>query len=235
MGQKIHPLGFRLGITKKHRSKWVANKADYPRLVLEDQFFRDYLLKTYPKARIIDINIVRYPSLKNYKTGERGDELAQIYIYTPSPRKVVGFKQPRQHVEDLRVKLLEMCTKEREKQNAPALNLQRIRVARVKDPYREASVIADDLIEQLEKRTVFRLALKRTLNRVKEKTKRLQGMRIQIAGRLNGAEIARIEWTRNGRVPLHTLRADVGYVAKTAKTIYGILGIKVWTFTKERF
>jgi small subunit ribosomal protein S3 len=232
MGQKIHPLGLRLGITQKHRSKWFAKKTDYPRLILEDRFFRNYLLKTYPKARIVDINIVREPALENYKTGEK-IELAQILIYTPSPRQIVGIRQPKQELEDLREKLSKICAKERAKLQAPTLRLN-INVNPVKDPFSEASVIADDLIEQLEKRTAFRAALKRTLNRVEEKTQRLQGTRIQIAGRLNGAEIARIEWTRKGRVPLQTLRADVGYVAKTAKTIHGILGIKVWTFTKEK-
>lgn len=228
MGQKIHPLGFRLGITQKHRSNWCADKKDYPRLVAEDHFLRNYLLKKYPKARIIDIQIERPPSLRNFKTGKKSIELMRIVINTPSPRRITQF-------QDLYKKLLELCANERKKQDAPPLHLIELRVKRVKDPFREASVIADDLIAQLEERTTFRLALKRTIKTVKEKTKRLQGMRIQIAGRLNGAEIARIEWTRSGRVPLHTLRADVGYVSKTAKTIYGILGIKVWTFTKEKF
>lgn len=232
MGQKIHPLGFRLGITQKHRSNWCADKKDYPRLVAEDRLFRNYLLQTYPNARIVDIHIERPPSLRNYKTGEKSIELVRIFINTPSPRRIL---RSEQEFKDLHGKLLELSTKEREKQKAPPLNLAHLSVTRVKDPFCEASVIADDLISQLEKRTTFRVALKRTLNQVKEKTKQLQGMKIQIAGRLNGAEIARIEWTRNGRVPLHTLRADVGYVSKTAKTIHGILGIKVWTFTKEKF
>lgn len=232
MGQKIHPLGLRLGITQDHRSKWFATKTDYPRLILEDRFFRNFLFKAYPKARIVNINIVRDPALENYKTGER-IELAHIFIDTPYPRYIVGEDQPKKEIEALREKLLKLCIKERTKQQAPTLRLK-IRINNVADPFSEASIIADDLIEQLEKRTAFRAALKRTLKRVKENTKQLQGTRIQIAGRLNGAEIARIEWTRKGRVPLQTLRADVGYSAKTAKTIHGILGIKVWTFTKEK-
>lgn len=232
MGQKIHPLGLRLGITQNHRSTWFAKKTDYARLILEDRLVRNYLFKTYPKARIVDIKIMRALPLENFKTGELL-ERANIVIDTPSASDIVGEQQPKKEVEALRKKLFTLCTKERSKHQAPALHLK-LRINIVKDPFSEASVIADDLIEQLEKRTAFRAALKRTLKRIQEKTKRLQGTRIQISGRLNGAEIARIEWTRKGRVPLQTLRADVGYAAKTAKTIYGILGIKVWTFTKEK-
>ena len=236
MGQKIHPLGLRLGITQQHRSKWFATKTNYPRFILEDRFFRNYLLKTYPDAKIVDIHVFREPTLEKKKTGELFEK-TEVVIYTPFPRFVVGLQQPKQQLEELRLKLLDMCTKERKKQNAPTLLLS-LNVLPVKNPYGEASMIADDLIEQLEKRTSFRAALKRTLFRMKKDKifeNVLQGTRIQISGRLNGAEIARIEWTRKGRVPLHTLRADVGYVAKTAKTIHGILGIKVWTFTKEKF
>ena len=236
MGQKIHPLGLRLGITQKHRSKWFATKKNYPRLMLEDRFFRNYLLKTYPKAKIVDIHVLRDPTLEKKETDEKFEKTT-VVIYTPIPREMVGKKEPKKKLEELRVKLLDICTKERKKQNAPTLLLN-LKLLPVRRPYGEASMIADDLIEQLEKRTSFRKALKKTLFRMKRGEvfeKVLQGTRIQISGRLNGAEIARIEWTRKGRVPLHTLRADVGYVSKTAKTIYGILGIKVWTFTKEKF
>ena len=236
MGQKIHPLGLRLGITQKHRSQWFATKTNYPRFILEDRFFRNYLLKKYPEAKIVDIHVIRKPTLEKKETGEKFEK-TEVVIYTPLPRHVVGLKQPKKKLEELRVILLDLCTKEREKQKAPTLLLS-LKVLPVRQPYGEASMIADDLIEQLEKRTPFRPALKRTLSRMKKAKifeKVLQGTRIQISGRLNGAEIARIEWTRKGRVPLHTLRADVGYVAKTAKTIHGILGIKVWTFTKEKF
>ena len=236
MGQKIHPLGLRLGITQKHRSKWFATKKNYPRLILEDRFFRNYLLKTYPEAKIVDIQVIRGRILEKDGTDEKFEK-TKVVIYTPFPRHLVDLKQPEKTLEELRLKLLDMCTKERKKQNAPTLVLS-LKLLPVKRPYGEASMIADDLIEQLEKRTPFRKALKQTLFRMKRGKifdKVLQGTRIQISGRLNGAEIARIEWTRKGRVPLHTLRADVGYVAKTAKTIHGILGIKVWTFTKEKF
>ena len=269
MGQKIHPLGLRLGTTQKHRSTWFALKKFYPRWFKEDLLIRKYLLKTYPTARIVDIKIIRAQmketpkqmldqqidekQLLGKKTREKPKrkmerkESVQVLIETPYIRNIVGIETPKKQVQELCSKLVELCEKDREKRKAPIMSLK-VLIRPVNDPYNEASMIADDLIEQLEKRTSFRAALKGTLDRVKkndqeiknrikmkQKAKRLKGTRIQISGRLNGAEIARIEWRRKGRIPLHTLRADVGYAAKTAKTIHGILGIKVWTFTKEKF
>lgn len=230
MGQKIHPLGLRLGITQKHRSKWFAQKKDYPRLILEDKLLRNYLFKTYASANIVDIVIHRRPKLKNLKT-KQSIELLEIFIYTPFSGKIIDFQNQNESIEALRAKLEQLCQKKRAQANLPQLRL-RVKVLKIQKVYSEASIIADFLIEKLEERIPFRQALKGILKRVIE-SKQLEGVKIQIAGRLNGAEIARTEWARDGRVPLQTLRADVNYSSKTAKTIYGILGIKVWAFKKE--
>lgn len=231
MGQKIHPLGLRLGITQKHRSNWFASSADYPRLVLEDRFLRNYLFKTYPSAKIVDVLIHRLPTMTNLKT-EKPIEVIEMFIRTPLSGKMIDLDNQKKSVEELRVKLEQICQKQRDKDNLPELRL-RVTVLKIQKQYEEASIIADSLIEKLENRAPFRFALKDILERV-VKSEQLEGIRIQIAGRLNGAEIARTEWTRDGRVPLQTLRADVNYCSKTAKTIYGILGIKVWAFKKEK-
>lgn len=272
MGQKIHPLGLRLGTTQTHRATWCTLKHIYPHWFKEDLVIRKFLLKKYPTARIVDILIVRQPtkSLKlkrklNQQTNETKQQLNQqieekpawldtdpvrIFIHTPYITKIVGVEAPRAQLNALCWQLVDLCQAERAKWGGVSNPVTlKVFLRPVDNPYTEASIIADDLIEQLEERKSFRAALKKTLFRVKinnqkfrykgkqkkQNANRLKGIRIQISGRLNGAEIARIEWRRNGRIPLHTLRADVGYVAKTAKTIHGILGIKVWTFTKEKF
>ena len=271
MGQKIHPLGLRLGTTQNHRSKWFAIKNDYPFWFQEDLLIRKYLLKNYPTAKIVDIKIFRnqtqelplqmVTSLTEEKiqkiekeTGVKIDKVmtrrnhVQVVIETPYISRILGDKEPKKQLKALSYKLVNLCETVREKAEQGNLFLK-LAINPVNDPYNEASMIADDLIQQLEKRKSFRAALSQTLRQVKytdrsikfrikqtkKKEKRLKRIRIQISGRLNGAEIARIEWRRKGRIPLHTLRADVGYAAKTAKTIHGILGIKVWTFTKEKF
>lgn len=271
MGQKIHPLGLRLGTTQEHRSTWFALSTYYHSWFQEDLLIRKYLLKNYPTARIVDIKIFRQQTeelpicMVKQLTDEEIQKLekqmedkidnimmrkdkVRVVVKTPYVNQIVGETRPKKQLRDLSLKLVRLCETVREKAQAPNLYLK-LGIYPANDPYNEASMIADDLIEQLERRTSFRGALKHTLRQVKktdrkikfriQKTKkkeiRLKGIRIQISGRLNGAEIARIEWRREGRIPLHTLRADVGYAAKTAKTIHGILGIKVWTFTKENF
>lgn len=261
MGQKLHPLGLRLGITQTHRATWFAEQDKYPRWILEDQLIRNYLLKTYPEARIVDIKIVRPPRqeplllrMRNLHWDEKKVkasllEKIRVYIYTPYISNIVGTLEPKQKVLNLRYALSELCINYRLKlrqqsDDVPSFRLH-VFIEPIENPFCEASMIADELITHLEDRKPFRVALKKTLKKIKDEAQRrkwenknqhgLKGLRIQISGRLNGAEIARIEWTRKGRVPLHTLRADVGYVSKTAKTIHGILGIKVWTFTKENF
>jgi small subunit ribosomal protein S3 len=228
MGQKIHPLGFRLGITQEHRSKWYAKSSDYPRLVLEDKKIRDNLFKQYPKANIVDIIIQRRQTTQDLETKESVDVI-EVSIYTAVPGKIIG--RSKATITELKESLEKLCQLERVKQNLPQIRII-LTVLKVQNPYSSASVIADYLIEQLEQRIPFRAALKKALERIR--LAKLEGIKIEISGRLNGAEIARSEWVRKGRVPLQTLRADIDYSSKTAKTIYGILGIKVWAFKGER-
>nr|AOC61630.1 ribosomal protein S3 [Gloeotilopsis planctonica] len=234
MGQKIHPLGFRLGITQEHRSKWFAKSKDYPRLVLEDKKLRDYLFKEYQKAGIVDIKISRSQTTQDIETKEFVD-VVEITISAAVPGKIMSRLKAtgtKLAITELKENLEKLCQLSRLKQNLPPIRLI-LTVLKVQNPYSSAPVIADYLIAQLEERVPFRLALRKTLGRI-ERFANLKGIKIEISGRLNGAEIARSEWVRKGRVPLQTLRADIGYSAKTAKTIYGILGIKVWTFKGER-
>jgi len=251
MGQKIHPLGLRLGVTQQHRSIWCVDTANYPRFIMEERLIRNYLLKKFPNANIVDIIIEHLPTLYKKKTHAPIETLS-LKIYTANYGELLD---PKNKIESLKViqkDLLKLCRKEREKSGFPTLRM-RIDVRGVKEPYTNASIIAGMLIEKLEQRIPFRPALKSVVNRLlnnddksrskkkkkkglqEDELKELKGVRIQISGRLNGAEIARTEWTRKGRVPLQTLRADVDYASKTAKTIYGILGIKVWAFKKENF
>lgn len=234
MGQKIHPLGFRLGITQEHRSKWFAKSKDYPRLVLEDKKLRDYLFQEYPSAGIVDIKIYREQMTQDIETKEFV-EVTEITVYAAVPGKFIGRSKKTGNkitINELRENLEKLCHLERLKQNLPPIRII-LTLLKVQNPYSSASVIADSLIAQLEERVPFRSALRKSFRRIERSTK-LKGIKIAISGRLNGAEIARSEWVRKGRVPLQTLRADIDYSAKTAKTIYGILGIKVWTFKGEQ-
>jgi len=228
MGQKIHPLGLRLGITQKHRSIWFSKFNKYPSLILEDTNIRSYILNKYSKAHIVDIIIKRYRTTQNLETKEFID-LIEVTINTALPSKILNHKDKKQDLTELKNLLENFCQKQRNNNNLPKLKII-LKISKIDDVYLEASILADYLIQQLEQRVPFRSALKKTLNR----TRKLKGIKIQIAGRLNGAEIARTEWVRKGRVPLQTLRADIDYSYKTAKTIYGILGIKVWLFKGEQ-
>ena len=228
MGQKIHPLGLRLGITQKHRSIWFSKFNNYPYLILEDTTIRSYIFNKYPKAHIVDIIIKRYRTTQNLETKELID-LIEVTINTALPSKILNRKDKKQNLTELKILLEKLCQKQRTNNNLPKVEIL-LNVFKIDDVYLEASVLADYLIQQLEQRVPFRSALKKTLNR----TRKLKGIKIQIAGRLNGAEIARTEWVRKGRVPLQTLRADIDYSYKTAKTIYGILGIKIWLFKGEQ-
>jgi len=228
MGQKIHPLGLRLGITQKHRSIWFSKFNNYPYLILEDKNIRSYIFNKYPKAHIVDIIIKRYRTTQNLETKELID-LIEVTINTALPSKILNHKDKKQNLIELKSLLETFYNKQRNNNNLPKVEIL-LNICKIDDIYLEASVLADYLIQQLEQRVPFRSALKKTLNR----TRKLKGIKIQIAGRLNGAEIARTEWVRKGRVPLQTLRADIDYSYKTAKTIYGILGIKIWLFKGEK-
>jgi small subunit ribosomal protein S3 len=210
VGQKIHPVGFRLGITQEHKSRWFADPKKYPELVMEDYKIRQHIAKddALSKAGISQIRI------------ERKAEQIDLEIHTARPGVVVG--RSGSGIEKLRTDL----------QGALGNHRQiRVNVIEVAQPDANAELIAEYITQQLERRVSFRRVVRQAI--VRAQRAEVQGIKIQVSGRLNGAEIARTEWTREGRVPLHTLRADIDYAYRTAKTIYGILGVKVWIFKGE--
>lgn len=226
MGQKINPLGFRLGITKHSRSEWYSNNREYSQLLLEDWFLRKKIMETYTEAGITEIKIQR--------------KLNQIQFEIQTARPGVFLGKDASRLEEIQKKLKDCIQNFRKKnyyfytkhssffEEKPEVSLHIIKLS---NPDTNASFIADFLVEQIQKRIPFRKAMKLALQRV-QKTD-VKGIKIQVSGRLNGAEIARSEWIREGRVPLQTLRANIDYSYKTAKTIYGIIGIKIWIFSNE--
>ncbi|BAU67077.1 30S ribosomal protein S3 [Stanieria sp. NIES-3757] len=208
MGQKIHPIGFRLGITKDHQSCWYADTKRYPELLQEDHLIRNYLAKELNNAGISQIRI------------ERKADQIDLAIHTARPGVVVG--RGGTGIEKLRTELQEAVGNNRQ------IRINVIEVSRVDA---DAALIAEYITQQLERRVSFRRVVRQAIQRAQRAE--VQGIKIQVSGRLNGAEIARTEWVREGRVPLHTLRADIDYAYRTALTIYGILGVKVWVFKGE--
>lgn len=208
MGQKIHPIGFRLGITQEHRSRWFADAKHYPELLQEDYKIRQYVEKTLSNAGISQVRI------------ERKADQIELEVHTARPGVVVG--RGGTGIESLRTGLQTALGGNR------SIRINVVEVARVDA---EAGLIAEYIAQQLERRVSFRRVVRQAIQRAQRAE--VQGIKVQVSGRLNGAEIARTEWTREGRVPLHTLRADIDYAYRTAKTIYGILGVKVWIFKGE--
>ena len=206
MGQKVHPTGIRLGIVKDHTSTWYADKTTYPEYLLNDLEVRDYLRKRLAQASISRIEI------------ERSAQTARITIHTARPGIVIGKKG--EDVERLRREVAKIMGV------AVHINIEEIR-----KPELDALLVAQNVAQQLERRVQFRRAMRRVI----QNAMRLgaQGIKVRVAGRLGGAEIARSEVYHEGRVPLHTLRADIDYALWEAKTTYGILGIKVWVFKGE--
>jgi small subunit ribosomal protein S3 len=210
MGQKTHPLGFRLGITQEHKSKWYANFNQYANVLQEDDKIRTY------------INTISKPnSISNVQINRNGlNDQIQLNIETGKPGILVG---------DLGAGLETLLNNV--KKRLPSDRQLTINVFEVEKVDLNASLLADLVAEQLEKRIAFRRAMREALQRAQKQN--VNGIKIQVSGRLNGAEMARSEWIREGRVPLQTLRADIDYATKEANTIYGILGIKVWLFKSE--
>jgi small subunit ribosomal protein S3 len=204
MGQKIHPIGFRLSVTKNWSSKWYSNSKNFSELLLKDIEVRAYLKKKLAGAGVSKIVI------------ERPAKNAKITIYTARPGVVIGKKG--EDIEHLRNEL-------KKRMGLPDVGLN---IEEVRKPEIDAQLIADSITQQLEKRIMFRRAMKRAM----QNAMRLGalGIKIMSAGRLNGIEIARTEWYREGRVPLHTLRADIDYGTSEALTTYGIIGVKVWVY-----
>jgi small subunit ribosomal protein S3 len=210
MGQKTHPLGFRLGITQEHKSKWYANFNQYANILQEDDKIRTY----------ID-TIAQANSIANVRINRNGlNDQIQLNIETGKPGILVGDKGAG--LENLLNNIKKILPNNRQ---------LTINVFEVEKVDLNASLLADLVAEQLEKRIAFRRAIREALQRAQKQN--VNGIKIQVSGRLNGAEIARSEWIREGRVPLQTLRADIDYATQEANTIYGVLGIKVWLFKSE--
>jgi small subunit ribosomal protein S3 len=206
MGQKIHPTGFRLAVTRNWSSRWYATSKTYAKMLKEDIEVREYLRKKLAHASVGRVII------------ERPAKNARVTVYSARPGVVIGKKG--EDIENLRSEL-------QRKMGVPV----HVNIEEIRKPETDAQLIADSIAQQLEKRIMFRRAMKRAM----QNAMRLgaQGIKIMSSGRLNGAEIARREWYREGRVPLHTLRADIDYGTSEAKTTYGVIGIKVWVFKGE--
>ncbi|MGI0485330.1 30S ribosomal protein S3 [Pantanalinema rosaneae CENA516] len=209
MGQKIHPTGFRLGIIQDHRSRWFADTNRYPELLQEDYKIRRFVEKNLSSAGISEVRI------------ERKADQIDLEVRTARPGVVVG--RGGAGIESLRSGL--------QKELGGSDRQIRINVVEVARVDADAALIAEYIAQQLERRVSFRRVVRQAIQRAQRAG--IEGIKVQVSGRLNGAEIARPEWTREGRVPLHTLRADIDYAYCTASTIYGTLGIKVWVFKGE--
>ena len=206
MGQKINPIGFRLAVQRNWTSRWYSNSKGFSDMLLQDIEVRKYLRKRLSHAAVARVVI------------ERPAKNAKITIYSARPGVVIGKKG--EDIENLRGELQKMM-------GVPV----HVNIEEVRKPELDAQLVADSIAQQLEKRIMFRRAMKRAI----QNAMRLgaQGIKIMSAGRLNGIEIARTEWYREGRVPLHTLRADIDYGVSEAKTTYGVIGIKVWVYKGE--
>jgi small subunit ribosomal protein S3 len=210
MGQKTHPLGFRLGITQEHKSTWYANFNQYGNILKEDDKIRTYL-KTISKAN----------SISNIRIHRNGlNDQIQLNIETGKPGILVG--DLGSGLEKLLGNIKKLLPENRQ---------LTINVFEVEKVDLDATLLADLVAEQLENRIAFKRAMREALQRAQKQN--VNGIKIQVSGRLNGAEIARSEWVREGRVPLQTLRAKIDYATKEANTIYGVLGIKLWLFRNE--
>ena len=206
MGQKVHPTGIRLGITKKHTSTWYAEGKDYADNLLVDLRVREFVKKKLAAASVSRVEI------------ERPAQTAKVTVYTARPGIVIGKKG--EDVEKLRNTLTQQM-------GVPV----QVNIEEIRKPDLDAQLVADGVASQLERRVMFRRAMKRAVQNAMRQG--AEGIKIQVGGRLGGAEIARSEWYREGRVPLHTLRADIDYATAEAATTYGIIGIKVWIFKGE--
>ncbi|RLA47752.1 MAG: 30S ribosomal protein S3 [Gammaproteobacteria bacterium] len=206
MGQKVHPTGIRLGIVKKHTSVWYADGGDYADKLNADLRVREFIKKTLAHASVSRVDI------------ERAAETARITIHTARPGIVIGKKG--EDVEKLRAAVAK-------EMGIPV----HINIEEIRKPDLDAALVAQNVAQQIERRVMFRRAMKRAVQNAMRQG--ALGVKIRIGGRLGGAEIARNEWYREGRVPLHTLRADIDYATAEAATTYGIIGIKVWVFKGE--
>jgi len=211
MGQKVNPIGIRLGITRDWSSKWYASTKNFPANVYADHVVREFLKKKLVEASVSRVQI------------ERAARKVNITIHTARPGIVIGKKG--EDIEKLRAQVAKMI-------DSPITNV-RINISEIRKPELDAQLVAEGIAQQLERRVMFRRAMKRAVTN----TMRIGalGIKVRVSGRLNGAEIARTEWYREGRIPLHTFRADIDYGLAEAKTTYGVIGVKVWIFKGEVF
>ena len=203
MGQKVHPTGIRLGVVKDHNSVWYADSKTYAQNLINDLEVREYILKKLDAASVSRVKI------------ERPAQTARITIFTARPGIVIGKKG--EDVDGLRKDLSA-------KMGVPV----HINIEEIRKPDVDARLVAQNVAQQLERRVMFRRAMKRVVQNAMRQG--AEGIKVQVSGRLGGAEIARTEWYREGRVPLHTLRADIDYATYEAHTTYGVIGVKVWIF-----
>lgn len=211
MGQKVHPTGFRLGIATDWTSKWYADTSQFADFLAEDLKIREFLKKKLAQAAISRIQI------------SRPAKSVAVTIHTARPGIIIGKKG--EDIERLRIEVASLV--------AAHLNNVKINIEEIRKPELDAQLVAEGVASQLERRVMFRRAMRRSVTNAMRIG--AEGIKINVAGRLNGAEIARSEWYREGRVPLHTLRADVDYGFAEALTTYGILGVKVWIYKGEVF
>ena len=206
MGQKVHPTGIRLGVVKDHNSVWYADSKTYAQNLINDLEVREYILRKLDAASVSRVKI------------ERPAQTARITIFTARPGIVIGKKG--EDVDGLRKELSA-------KMGVPV----HINIEEIRKPDVDARLVAQNVAQQLERRVMFRRAMKRVVQNAMRQG--AEGIKVQVGGRLGGAEIARTEWYREGRVPLHTLRADIDYATYEAHTTYGVIGVKVWIFKGE--
>ena len=211
MGQKVHPTGFRLGIATDWTSKWYAGSADFADFLAEDLKIREFLKKKLSQAAVSRIQI------------SRPAKSVAVTIHTARPGIIIGKKG--EDIEKLRIEVASLV--------AVHLNNVKISIEEIRKPELDAQLVAEGVASQLERRVMFRRAMRRSVTNAMRIG--AEGIKINVSGRLNGAEIARNEWYREGRVPLHTLRANVDYGFAEALTTYGILGVKVWIYKGEVF
>ena len=206
MGQKVHPTGMRLGIIKKHNANWYAKGKDYPKFLNEDLKVREFIGTKLKFSSISKVEL------------DRSAQAYVVNIHSSRPGIIIGKRG--EEIENLKKKIEKIV------KSSTQINIKEVR-----KPDLDAKILAEGVAQQLEKRVMFRRAMKRTVQSALRQS--AKGVRIEVSGRLNGAEIARTEWYREGRVPLHTLRADIDYGTAEALTTYGIIGVKVWVYRGE--
>ncbi len=211
MGQKVHPTGFRLGIATDWTSKWYADSDSFADFLDEDLKIREFLKKKLAQAAVSRIQI------------SRPAKSVAVTIHTARPGIIIGKKG--EDIEKLRIEVASLVSVH--------INNVKINIEEIRKPELDAQLVAEGIASQLERRVMFRRAMRRSVTNAMRLG--AEGIKINVSGRLNGAEIARNEWYREGRVPLHTLRADVDYGTAEALTTYGILGVKVWIYKGEVF